>query len=300
MACAVPDEDVSDTMLWTFDEPVGTLHIYEDFLEAQIGGVISAAAVTLSRFLLQRPELVRGKRCLELGSGCGMVSMVASKLEAASIQPTEVEGTIPHLESNLKLNKIDCETKSLWWGNKAQEAALDKYDIGFAAYCLYHHEVVDVFTSLLAAQESIFLVCGLPEISENKTLEETVLYAWLKECERQQLNLYLLSVDDIDPFTKKEESMQITKDNTTTLNDNHKSNENDQENVASNKIIPSKDKKMMSDNLLNDRIGKILNDTSLTTHQLCGGVWYVTKQSIPPSYPALLTIRNTVKYTVIC
>merc|ERR1711915_319853 len=147
------------------------------------------------------------------GSGCGMVSMVASKLGAASIQPTEIDITLPHLEANLKLNKIDADIKKLWWGDKTLEAALDHYDIGLAAYCLYQLEVVNVFTSLLASRESTFLVCGLPEPSENKPIQETVIYAWLKECERQQLNLYLVSVDDIDPFTKKEESMLITKNN---------------------------------------------------------------------------------------
>jgi len=209
MTCVYNEDELQDTVAWEFPEPVGAINIYENFLEAQIGGVVSAASVTLSRFLLSHPQFIGGKRCVELGSGCGMVSMVAKKLGAKSIQITEMAPLLSHCKADLDLNEIEALLKPLSWDDRAQFEQLEPYDIGLAAYCIYHLDAIEHFTSIIAAHaDTSFLVCGISEPSGENVkhrLRDTVLCRFLQECEKHRLNLYLLSIEDIDPFKKPEE-----------------------------------------------------------------------------------------------
>ena len=55
----------------------------------------------LSKFLEKNPELVRGKSCLELGAGTGVVSMASAALGASKILITDLEYTLLNLVHNV-------------------------------------------------------------------------------------------------------------------------------------------------------------------------------------------------------
>eukprot|EP00397_Hematodinium_sp_SG-2012_P030795 GEMP01032640.1.p1 GENE.GEMP01032640.1~~GEMP01032640.1.p1 ORF type:complete len:291 (+),score=54.92 GEMP01032640.1:59-931(+) len=286
MTCAVDEEDLQDTMEWQFADPVGAIRIYEDFLGAQIGGVVSAASVTLSRFLIARPEFVYRKRCVELGSGCAMVSMVAKRLGAERIQPTDIMDFLPHVQANLDLNQVEAHPMPLSWERRDQFEALEPYDIGFAAYCIYDRSVIGQFTSILAApQTPAFLVAGIAESSKDPMtdMENSVINCWLQECEKQQLNLYLLSVEHIDPFAKKEEQSDATK--------NVKPRGNEPLAEHSGRPLNFEDGRTSSKEAT---VTKILRGSTITMHELCGGVWYVTRDVTrgPALKDALLCVIN--------
>ena len=55
------------------------------------GTVTWSGGRALAGYLSERPELVRGKRVVEIGAGCGLVSLACCALDAASVLATDVE-----------------------------------------------------------------------------------------------------------------------------------------------------------------------------------------------------------------
>jgi predicted nicotinamide N-methyase len=80
----------------------------------------------LARFLLDQPALVRGRRVLDLGSGCGAVSLAAGTCGAASIVANDVDPNCAFaLRMNAELNGLSLE------GVEMEEANL--LDLGEAS-----------------------------------------------------------------------------------------------------------------------------------------------------------------------
>lgn len=286
MACVVAEgEEWQDTTAWEFPHPVGTINIYENFLEAAIGGVVSAASVTLSRYLIAHPELVVGRRCVELGSGCGMVSMVAKRLGAQSIQPTDMKDFIPHVQANLDLNQVEGSVRPLVWGDEAQLAQLDPFDIALAAYCIYDFTAIEHFVSIMAACEGRrpFLVCGIAEPSSNSksALAKSTLHKFLEACHIHKLSAHLISVDDIDPFKKYEDEKEEKCNNEKEASGENKPNE---------VVDTDADDVPISETL--QRAMEEMTLTSHSVHELCGGVWYISRELSPPHEPLLSLVSN--------
>ena len=53
------------------------------------GGSVWASAEVLARLISQEPDRVRGKRVLELGTGCGLVGLAAGALGAREVALTD-------------------------------------------------------------------------------------------------------------------------------------------------------------------------------------------------------------------
>mmetsp|Transcript_27789 Transcript_27789/g.84830 ORF Transcript_27789/g.84830 Transcript_27789/m.84830 type:complete len:246 (+) Transcript_27789:113-850(+) len=75
--------------------------------------VIWPVALLLAKHLCDHPELVRGKACIELGAGIGIVGMVAAALGASRVVVTDLPEAMPILERNAA-----CMTKRLAAANK--------------------------------------------------------------------------------------------------------------------------------------------------------------------------------------
>jgi predicted nicotinamide N-methyase len=71
------------------------------------GWTIWSSSVLLSRWILENKNLLEGKRCLELGSGCGLVGAVlAFHTKAASITLTDYQpDTLANLRHNIDQNR---------------------------------------------------------------------------------------------------------------------------------------------------------------------------------------------------
>jgi predicted nicotinamide N-methyase len=75
-------------------------------------------------FLKRNPELVKGKRILELGSGTGIVGLYAAKLGATHVTLTDfIDFNIEHIKRNIKENGLDLVTEPRWfkWGTSLRE-----------------------------------------------------------------------------------------------------------------------------------------------------------------------------------
>jgi len=111
-----------------------------------IGSIVWPGAAVLCEFLASRPELVAGRRVLELGSGVGLVAVVAARLGAASVLATEAPGA----EDVLRLLRANAASSgaalvgvaalawgALPWAEFAGRAEAAGFDIVLSADCVY-------------------------------------------------------------------------------------------------------------------------------------------------------------------
>lgn len=70
-----------------------------------------AGGTVLARFLLDQPEVVAGKRVLDLGAGCGVVGIAAAKAGAAEVMAAEVDPNgLAAIMLNAGLNGVSLAT----------------------------------------------------------------------------------------------------------------------------------------------------------------------------------------------
>ena len=87
-----------------------------------LGGVVWNAAYKLCEHLEAHPELVRGKRVLELGAGCGLPGLVVATLGASAVVVTDQETDL--LRENVRANARVCQAPlsvaELAWGDSLE------------------------------------------------------------------------------------------------------------------------------------------------------------------------------------
>ncbi|CBN79718.1 conserved unknown protein [Ectocarpus siliculosus] len=76
----------------------------ETALGYEVGGDIWCAALLLSAWLLENPQLVQGTRVLELGSGLGLCGIVAGYLSKSVTLTDYVDELLVNLEHNVDIN----------------------------------------------------------------------------------------------------------------------------------------------------------------------------------------------------
>ena len=122
----------------------------------------------------------QGKRCLELGSGCGLVSCVLAKL-GARVLATDKSIVLSHLEDNLEANQVlatrsdygssttsmaaagEVLVQELNWGPIASHPQAP-FQVVIAAACLYVPKTVPILLQtlwLMSAPETTVLFCGI-------------------------------------------------------------------------------------------------------------------------------------------
>eukprot|EP00927_Polykrikos_kofoidii_P026814 TRINITY_DN23810_c0_g1_i1.p1 TRINITY_DN23810_c0_g1~~TRINITY_DN23810_c0_g1_i1.p1 ORF type:complete len:334 (+),score=52.51 TRINITY_DN23810_c0_g1_i1:88-1089(+) len=183
---------------WRFRNGALTVKAFEDFVAGAIGGVVTAASIDLSRFVAEEaPEGTwRGRLCVELGSGCGLVSGTLAQL-GARVVATEQVPFIEHLQWNLQLNvppgtsEDVARCEPLDWDNPASRQQLRQAigdagaDFIVGANCIYATEAVAPFLagiSALTGPSTVAFVCGVPQPTMDQsdaTGRETILDAFL-------------------------------------------------------------------------------------------------------------------------
>jgi SAM-dependent methyltransferase len=88
------------------------------------GEYIWPSGLFMCVFLKRNPELVKGKRVLELGSGTGIVGLYAAKLGATHVTLTDfIDFNIENIKRNIKENRLERVTEPRWfkWGTNLRE-----------------------------------------------------------------------------------------------------------------------------------------------------------------------------------
>ncbi|KAJ6516203.1 putative methyltransferase-domain-containing protein [Mycena sanguinolenta] len=103
------------------------------------GGVAWPAGEVLSQYLVDKlgPESLRGKKVLELGSGTGLVGLVAAML-GGTVYLTDQAPLLNIMRENVEINQLSsfCVVEELNWGEPIP-AQIPKPDVVLAADCVY-------------------------------------------------------------------------------------------------------------------------------------------------------------------
>ncbi|XP_069806003.1 protein N-lysine methyltransferase METTL21D isoform X2 [Dendropsophus ebraccatus] len=113
-----------------------------------VGCVVWDAAIVLSKFLERRecaePGLFSGRRVLELGSGTGIVGIMAATL-GASVTVTDLEDLQDLMKTNIESNSAlitgFCQVKVLKWGEDVVDIP-PSLDYILMADCIYYEELL--------------------------------------------------------------------------------------------------------------------------------------------------------------
>src|SRR3954447_11297798 len=72
-----------------------------------------AGGQALARYLLDRPELVRGKRVLDFASGSGLVAIAAARAGAAAVEASDIDAfAIAAIGLNAALNGVEVRARA--------------------------------------------------------------------------------------------------------------------------------------------------------------------------------------------
>lgn len=88
------------------------------------GECVWPSGLVMCDFLKRNPELVEGKRVLELGSGTGIVGLYAAKLGAKHVTLTDfIDWNILNIKTNIRENRLGNVAEPRWfqWGTNLGE-----------------------------------------------------------------------------------------------------------------------------------------------------------------------------------
>lgn len=204
------DDDVTGTWI-SFTHsggPSGTsvdISIEQDYMTGLFGfsGHVCDSSKRLSRCLLSHmfpKEYFKGKKCLELGAGCGLVSMVLAQC-GAHVTVTDMEPSLAHLNEQLQSNLTDMQMEkqirllALDWTDQEQvtRALRDpngdtiKYDFICASDCIYQEEMVELLLTTmatLASNSTLIVYTGLPLNAGGRPQHETLVCLWIERVQR--------------------------------------------------------------------------------------------------------------------
>lgn len=168
-----------------------TLVIQED-PAGGVGGSIWDAALQLYRSVEATGKRghLRGKRVVDLGSGTGILGLLAACYGAAEVQLTDRQEVLELLRLNVKLNSELLERTGsvvlcteLEW-NSGQEAALNPpFDIILASECIYNMRYAPALLSTINALQGpkttvLFTFASRNPDEEHRWFEEEVKKTW--------------------------------------------------------------------------------------------------------------------------
>eukprot|EP01084_Bolivina_argentea_P225670 381287_1 len=143
------DESHDQSLLGKF-----SLDVDPKFKLSLVGGSTKCGRVMSNYFgylvITKNSQLFKDKKCLEVGSGTGIVGCTIAYLGAKTVMMTDQPGVIDIVSENAKqLNKYNklydktIKVGELLWGKKdANKYVNDKYDILIGSDLIYAHEFI--------------------------------------------------------------------------------------------------------------------------------------------------------------
>ncbi|CAE7230017.1 unnamed protein product [Rhizoctonia solani] len=109
------------------------------------------ATQVLSRYLARRNSLM-GQRIIELGSGTGLVGLVAGLLDAEEVIITDQEQLVGIMDENIKLNNLQDRVRAsvFNWGQPIPSDLPPTVSLIIAADCVYAEPAFPLLVSTLA------------------------------------------------------------------------------------------------------------------------------------------------------
>jgi len=123
------------------------------------GLLVWPAARAFSAHLCLHPEIVRGKRVVELGAGTGLAGLVAAALGAKEVVMTDLTATLPLLKRNVERNAAAVTTPmsalELRWGaEEGPGAELSDFDVIIACEIVYQHDA-ETYEALVRSMKKL-------------------------------------------------------------------------------------------------------------------------------------------------
>ena len=119
------------------------------------------AACVLSTYLSRHPEVVQGKRVIELGAGSGAVGLACAALGASHVVLTDCSDALPLIHDNVSRNaphlSADVQVRPCLWGDESHVAALIEdgvYDVVIACEVVYKQNA-SVLEALVETQRRL-------------------------------------------------------------------------------------------------------------------------------------------------
>lgn len=100
--------DQQDEMFLFLSEPNSgrkQLVLIEEEHGKDIGARVWDVALIISKYIELNPDIVRNKRCLEIGAGTGIVGILSAVLGATSIVLTDLPRVLPILQKQVEVNR---------------------------------------------------------------------------------------------------------------------------------------------------------------------------------------------------
>ena len=148
------------------------------------GASVYNAAFVLGHYLESRPELVRGKRVIELGCGPGLLSVVSALLGADDVLATDGDAELlPLVMRNVERNVEDeaararVAARAFLWGDEAVLGSVGKFDVVLAAdvaavpYEDAYEQLVLSLKALVAEGGQVLLAYQRRHASEDRFFE---------------------------------------------------------------------------------------------------------------------------------
>lgn len=150
-----------------------------------------ASGQSLSRWILDNPQAVRGKRILDFGTGSGVVAIAAvlagaNKVIACDIDPLAQQAAI----ENCQLNGVDVDIRGDW------HTIDDKLDLIIVADVLYDKENLPLLNQFIARADEVLVADSrvknfdLPPYEKIAELESTTLPDLDEFDEFRQVRIY--------------------------------------------------------------------------------------------------------------
>ena len=114
--------------------------------EDSTGCVVWPSAHSMCAHLCAHPDLVRGKRVVELGAGTGLVGLVCAALGASEVVLTDLSQGLELLQKNLDFNasslgEASIRVAELRWGKEAAQKVMPNgCDVVIGCEVIYQHD----------------------------------------------------------------------------------------------------------------------------------------------------------------
>ncbi|PIA15527.1 S-adenosyl-L-methionine-dependent methyltransferase [Coemansia reversa NRRL 1564] len=142
-------------------------------LHHNTGYIVWDGAYLLARFIFERAE-IQGKRCLELGAGNGLVSIVAHYRGAKNVAATDMSEYLNFLRYNIAQN-VSSEQQSsidvyeLLWGTTTN---INPVDVVLGSEILYlseqHEGLIKTLQQLMHAQSVAYFIYKERRLNEHQ------------------------------------------------------------------------------------------------------------------------------------